>query len=196
MQPLENDITVDLATKHPLQHGWTLWYDNPRTRTTQTTWGDHLKRVHTFNTVEEFWCLWNNIKAANELPTGSDYHLFKLGIEPKWEDKANTKGGKWLITVKESMRDSHLPQYWLDAILACIGNEFDDSEQIMGVVLSLRKTNDRICIWTQNASNRADNIEIGQKFKTLLDVTTKIQYFSHADAMASTSQKPKAFYEI
>jgi hypothetical protein len=40
----------------------------------------------------------------------------KVGIEPKWEDKANEKGGKWVYTVKIAQRNTHLPQYWLNLV--------------------------------------------------------------------------------
>jgi len=187
---------INLTVKHPLQTGWTLWYDNPQRKLNPNTWGDHLKRVYTFDTVEDFWCLWNNIKGAHELPTGSDYHLFKQGIEPKWEDLANTKGGKWLITFKTTQRETHLNKYWLDTILAIIGNEFEDVEEITGVVMSVRKVNDRISIWTQNAAHKERNLAIGQKMKDILEIQGKISYFSHADAMANTTQRPRARYEL
>jgi len=32
-----------------------------------TNWGDNLKKVYTFGTVEDFWSLWNNIKGASRL---------------------------------------------------------------------------------------------------------------------------------
>lgn len=60
--------------------------------------------------------LWNNIKSAGELSAGSNYHIFKLGIEPKWEDKANLQGGKWLVTFKSGQRQTSLNQLWLSAV--------------------------------------------------------------------------------
>lgn len=41
--------------KHPLEHNWTLWFDNPSGRQRQTTWGQTLRQVYTFGTVEDFW---------------------------------------------------------------------------------------------------------------------------------------------
>ena len=81
-------------------------------------WNDLLKEVVTFDSVEEFWgvyvslpCLGtlnqntqpsltlplhkqNNITPTSELALKSDYHLFKKGIRPEWEDSQNKHGGR------------------------------------------------------------------------------------------------------
>ena len=41
--------------QHPLEHRWTLWFDNPNGRVNNKTWGQTLRSVYTFGTVEEFW---------------------------------------------------------------------------------------------------------------------------------------------
>jgi len=46
---------------------------------------------------------------AHELASGSNYHLFKDGVEPKWEDPQNVRGGKWLLQMK--VRE-HRPTEW------------------------------------------------------------------------------------
>ena len=76
----------DFTQKHPLEHTWTLWFDNPNGRQKQATWGQTLRSVYTFNTVEDFWCLYNNILTPSRLIMGTDFHLYKEGIEPTWED--------------------------------------------------------------------------------------------------------------
>ena len=43
------------ASQHPLEHTWTLWFDNPSGRQKQATWGQTLRQVYTFGTVEDFW---------------------------------------------------------------------------------------------------------------------------------------------
>lgn len=46
---------------------------------------------------------------------GSDYSLFKKGIMPMWEDQANKRGGRWLISLERKQR-SELDRYWLDIV--------------------------------------------------------------------------------
>jgi len=187
----ENTQRVDdeFAIKHPLQHSWALWFDNPQKKTSLASWGDYLKKIYTFSTVEDFWSLWNNVKAASELPAGCSYHIFKDGIEPKWEDSANERGGKWVINHKSSQRNTKvIDQMWLGAVLAVIGASFDDDDEVCGVVISIRKGMDRIAIWTKTATNEAACKRIGQHFRESMGApTTSIGYQAHADALARNS---------
>ena len=41
------DSTPDFSAKHPLEHTWTLWFDNPNGRQKQATWGQTLRSVYT-----------------------------------------------------------------------------------------------------------------------------------------------------
>lgn len=45
----------DFSKKHPLETPWTLWFDNPNGKQKQSTWGQTLRAVYTFSTVEDFW---------------------------------------------------------------------------------------------------------------------------------------------
>ena len=47
---------VDTPATHPLEHRWTLWFDNPQQRGKGGGgWGNSLRPIYTFGTVEEFW---------------------------------------------------------------------------------------------------------------------------------------------
>jgi len=186
---------VSFDIKHPLQNRWTLWYDNPGKKTNSSTWGASLKRVVTFDTVEDFWRIFNNIRPATKLVLGSNYHLFKDHIEPKWEDKENTKGGQWVAPCK-GKRET-MDKMWLWAVLACIGESFEDDSEICGVVVSVRKTGDRIALWTKNSNNEMAQKRIGQQFKKVLELPDNltIGFTSHADSIKSGSRS-KAKYEL
>ncbi len=45
----------DFSKKHPLEHKWTLWFDNPQAKQSITKYGSTLKSIYTFDTVEDFW---------------------------------------------------------------------------------------------------------------------------------------------
>ena len=40
---------------------------------------DDIRRVVTFDSVEEFWGLYNNIVPPSQLPGKANYYLFKVG---------------------------------------------------------------------------------------------------------------------
>jgi translation initiation factor 4E len=65
----------------------------------------------------------------NELPSSSDYHLFKEGVKPMWEvhfslqqksslykpslqDEANKAGGKWIVRLKKGLAS----KFWEDLV--------------------------------------------------------------------------------
>ena len=64
---------VASVEQHPLGHRWTLWYDNPNCTQRITMYGQTLKPVLTFQSVEEFWCLFDNIRSPSKLQTNATY---------------------------------------------------------------------------------------------------------------------------
>jgi len=165
-------LTFDPNFSHPLKYGWTLWYDAQLSggKRPGGTWGDNIKEVFTFSTIEDFWRLYNNIMLPSQLQQGSTYSLFKNGIEPKWEDPENEKGGKWTAIIAKSK--GMLDRMWLWLMLACIGQvlEDDGSEYICGAVVNLRRGQDKLCLWTKDAEARDATIKIGMGFKKVLEL--------------------------
>jgi hypothetical protein len=51
----EVEIEPDFSKKHPLNCRWTLWFDNPSGKQTMNKYGQTLRAVYTFDTVEDFW---------------------------------------------------------------------------------------------------------------------------------------------
>lgn len=49
-----------------------------------------------------------------------DFHMFKDGIKPVWEDQANCKGGKWILRLKKGLSS----RIWENLLLAMIGTCF------------------------------------------------------------------------
>jgi len=183
------------SMKHPLQHRWTLWYDNPGKKTTTNSWADFLQKVTTFDTVEDFWRIYNNIKPASALVSGSSYHLFKDHIEPKWEDIQNSKGGRWTVPIFQKSK-ALLDQMWLYAVLACIGETFECTEDVCGIVLSIRKSQDRLCLWTKDSKNEHNVLQLGRQLKLVLELSdgATLGYQPHEET--GKSSHPRNSYEV
>jgi hypothetical protein len=49
------DRPAEAPKKHPLEHAWTFWFDNPNGKQKQVAWGSSIRAVYTFSTVEDFW---------------------------------------------------------------------------------------------------------------------------------------------
>lgn len=58
-----------------------------------------LNEVFTFDSIENFWRMQNNIVNVRNIVANTDYLLFKQGITPEWEDPKNNDGGKWVVTI-------------------------------------------------------------------------------------------------
>ncbi|KAI9089427.1 translation initiation factor eIF 4e-like domain-containing protein [Phlyctochytrium arcticum] len=182
------DDPKNFNAKHPLQNRWTIWFDNPAKRTNLHNWSNNLKNLITVDAVEDFWGVYNNVVKASSLAHGSNYHIFKEGIQPMWEDPQNANGGKWVIQVPKSKRGD-LDQMWLHSILAVIGETFPDSDEICGIVVSSRKSADRLSLWTKTALSADEVIRCGQHWKQVLGMGEgdKIGYQVHSDALRKNS---------
>ncbi|KAM7259898.1 hypothetical protein ACFE04_015639 [Oxalis oulophora] len=164
-----------------LERKWTFWYDNqskPK-QGTAAAWGSSLRSVYTFETVQEFWALHDQIFKPGKLPPSTDFHLFKTGVEPKWEDPECANGGKWSVTCKGK---AQLDSMWLETLMALIGEQFDEADDICGVVASVRQRHDKLALWTKNATNEAAQMSIGRKWKEILNTTESITYSFHDDS--------------
>jgi translation initiation factor 4E len=188
---------IDFNQKHFTENSWTLWFDNPSGRQKATTWGASLRNVYTFSTVEDFWCLYNNIVTPSRLVSGSDFSLFKTGVEPKWEDTQNQLGGKWTYLVSKSSMKQQMDTQWLNLLLAMIGEQFEEHDEICGAVINIRNKQDRISVWTKTSTNESAQMTIGRKLKAVLELpeNQKIGFTSHDDSL-KMEKKAKDRYSV
>lgn len=63
-----------------------------------------------------------------------------------------------------------------------IGEQFDEGDEICGAVVSVRRAQDKIAIWTKTASNEAAQVSIAKQWKEVLDYNDKLGYLVHEDA--------------
>jgi translation initiation factor 4E len=153
---LTDSKTATPPPTHGLRHGWVFWFRPPISKSNGFV--EYEKTLHSiagFDTAEDFFSVYSHLKRPSTLPLVSDYHIFKKGIRPIWEDDDNKKGGKWIVRLKKGVAD----RYWEDLVFAMVGDQFADaSEEVCGAVLSVRNGEDILSIWTRNES--AKNIKI------------------------------------
>ncbi|ESR62840.1 hypothetical protein WN944_012449 [Citrus x changshan-huyou] len=183
-EPSKNSTAV-MQQPHPLEHSWTFWFDNPFAKSKQATWGSSMRSIYTFSSVEEFWSLYNNIHHPSKLAVGADFYCFKNKIEPKWEDPVCANGGKWTVIFPKGKSDTS----WLYTLLAMIGEQFDHGDEICGAVVNVRARQEKISLWTKNASNEAAQMSIGKQWKELLDYSDTIGFIFHEDAKHDNRSK-------
>ncbi|PVU86754.1 hypothetical protein BB560_006607 [Smittium megazygosporum] len=143
---------------HPLVDEWTVWYDSPSKKVTEQNWMANIKKAADFQTLEDFWSVLNNIPGVNQIPVGANYHVFKNGIKPMWEDPANTKGGRLSVTFNKSAGDT-IQNLWFRALAVIVGSDLS-IENVCGAVFSNRKVSYRISLWLRNYETKDANVDI------------------------------------
>ncbi|KAK4907551.1 eukaryotic translation initiation factor 4E [Elasticomyces elasticus] len=187
--------------KHPLMNTWSLWFTKPPTGKGDN-WNDLLKEVVSFDSVEEFWGVYNNITACSDLAIKSDYHLFKKGVRPEWEDPQNKRGGKWSYQFKNK-GSTPINDLWLHSQLAAVGEtlEEDGDNEVMGVVINVRKGFYRVGLWTRSVGKGQSKdaiLKIGSRFKQVLQLpaSEQLEFSGHTDAAHSGSTRAKATHVV
>ena len=56
-----------------------------------------LKPVGTFNTIEDFWAIYQQLHHPTKMTSGTLIHLFVEGVKPMWEDSKCEAGGMWSL---------------------------------------------------------------------------------------------------
>lgn len=81
--------------------------------------------------------------------------------------------------------------------MACVGNECKLADEINGVVLAIRPRQNRIAIWTKNATEESTTT-IGTFFKEYLELSpdAKIGFQPHFEDSKSTSYGSKDKFSL
>lgn len=148
-----------------------------------------IKPINTVHTVEEFWATYNYLRRPNDLSSTTDYHCFREGVKPTWEDPANAKGGKWIVRLPKGLAS----RYWEEVVLALIGGQFPGvpEGEITGLVISIRYSEDILGIWNGNAADRDMVERLRDAIKKVLQLPAhayaSMEYKPHQNALADRS---------
>ncbi|KAF2871256.1 translation initiation factor eIF 4e-like domain-containing protein [Massariosphaeria phaeospora] len=170
---------LDFSAPCPLKYTWVIWYRPPTSK--NSDYEKSTKPLCRMSTAQEFWKIFVHLNRPSTLPTVSDYHFFKEGIRPVWEDDENKRGGKWIMRLKKGVAD----RYWEELLMALIGDQFlEAADEVCGFVLSVRSGEDVFSIWTKNDGGR--NIKIRETVKRVLGLPegTIIIWRSHDESIA------------
>jgi translation initiation factor 4E len=131
-----------------------------------------IKIIATIHSVEQFWRVYDYLMRPNDLPTTTDYHFFREGIKPTWEDSSNAKGGKWIVRLKKGLAS----RYWEEVILALIGGQFTGipDGEVCGAVISIRFSEDIVSIWNRTATDRDVTDRLRDAIKRILQLPSHV----------------------
>ena len=90
--PIEPGVAVGAVVdidEHPLTYPWTFTYFK---KVANKSYEENTYTLGMTATVEDFWRLYVHLRRpVDERPTVCDYHVFREGIRPMWEDEANVR---------------------------------------------------------------------------------------------------------
>ncbi|TYZ59211.1 hypothetical protein PybrP1_007144 [[Pythium] brassicae (nom. inval.)] len=169
----------------PIQNTYTFWYIKRNAGNKAESYEKSIKELGEFKTVQGFWRMYNHMMRPNDLPNTMDYHLFKTGIKPMWEDNANRRGGKWMVRLRKGIAS----RYWEDLVLGIIGEQFDVGNEICGAVISVRYNEDIISLWNRNADNSEALRTIRDKMQEVLNLPhfVSLEYKRHDASLTDNS---------
>lgn len=169
----------------PIQNMYSFWYIKRNSGNKGESYEKSIKELGDFKSVQGFWRIYNHLVRPNDLPNTMDYHLFKTGIKPMWEDPANRRGGKWMVRIRKGVAS----RYWEDLVLAIIGEQFDVGNEICGAVVSIRYNEDIISLWNRNADNNEACYRIRDTMRKVLNLPSfvALEYKRHDASLSDNS---------
>jgi translation initiation factor 4E len=103
--------------------------------------------------------------------------VFQEGIKPMWEDEANKKGARWILRIKKGAASV----FWEELLINMIGEQFDVNNEICGVVVSVRPTEDIFSIWIRSGQDLSVKNSIKETLKKIwnLNDSVYLEYKEH-----------------
>ena len=186
ISPQKNDSTTTFDTNDPnnpkskLSPKFSFWVriseemiNNQLTKTNINTneYESQVKKLAEFNSIEEFWKIYQHIKKPDACRPGIDIQLFKNPIKPMWEDEYNKNGGR--ISLK--LRKDFSTIIWEEILLAIIGDILpkEISDEINGVLISVKKKYNGLQIWFKNY-NKKITLELERCIRDLIQIPQEV----------------------
>ena len=175
----ENIInTVEQKTK--LENKFSFWYrisddiiqyQSPKQALDEKIYETQVKKIHEFDTVEDFWGIFQHLRKPDSCKPGIEFMMFKEPIKPMWEDEFNKNGGR--ISLK--LRKKYTTIIWEEMIFALISGIIpnDMKNEINGIVVSSRKEFNTLQIWFKTYDEKI-NSELGQCIRDLLVIPPEV----------------------
>lgn len=188
---IKPELSPEDRERMPLDELWSLFY--------LPTWNENVK-IENFNptlifcidSIATFWSVFNNISVPSRMRPCTLY-VFRDGIVPKWEDKANITGGIARIEVANNVVD----KAWELLLCQTVGDAWSTGSvrrSINGVALKIRDRNCVLEVWTTGNDYVADlKSDLAQLLVETLGGAFTILYWSHKEQQerAAAAEKRK-----
>ncbi|KAL7418955.1 hypothetical protein Q5752_006639 [Cryptotrichosporon argae] len=170
--------------RHPLRQDWSISYVH-RPPGAKVDYEKEIRRVATFGSIESFFHLYAHLTSPAELPPVTDILVFASRIQRPgvWEEMAN--GGKFTLRLLHPIT----PVLYETLLLALIGDNFDERDAVVGLVLSVRQTEDILSVWVEEEGEGVRSGALREKILSVLGLpeTAVCEYRSNRALMDAAS---------
>ncbi|CAI2378747.1 unnamed protein product [Moneuplotes crassus] len=183
----------EAESRAKLARNYTLWYSGvtapPKAEDSHNKYESLIKPLATFETVEDFWAVYQHCKRPEAVETKTCYHLFQEGIKPMWEDENNEKGGRWHVWLPKG----HSNCLWEDLLLAVIGDQFKFGDDICGIEVRTKVRGDTISIWHRHADNEEEKNQTKEDFLNAINAPEgmEVEYEKFEESIRNSKAPPK-----
>jgi translation initiation factor 4E len=176
----KNSNLTSEVNKTKLENSFSFWYrisddivqyQAPKQALDKKIYETQVKKIHEFDTVEEFWGIFQHLRKPDSCKPGIEFMMFKEPIKPMWEDEGNKNGGK--ISIK--LRKEYTTIIWEEMIFALIGGILpkEMKDEINGIVVTSRKEFNTLQIWFKTFDEKINN-DLVQCIRDLLVIPDEV----------------------
>lgn len=166
--------------QYPLERNWTIWCSQyfVHKKGELAVLSDN-KQLGEIDNIATMWQYMNNIPQPSKFADGNIL-IFQSQTMPTWED--NGGGGRWMYSY-ELKPSEVINELWESLFLSILGENIENSEDIVGIIMGRRKKYTRYSIWTKDVNDDETNLKIGANFvkiiKQHISGEIKLEYQEH-----------------
>ena len=191
--------------KKKLSHKYAFWFriskeaikaHQQKQNKNNIEYKSQIKKISEFDTVEDFWAIYQHLKRPDKCNEGIEFHMFKNKIKPIWDDEYNINGGR--LTIK--LTQGHTDIIWEEILLGLIGDRFpkEISDKINGVLFSAKNGYNIIQIWFREYNENYCN-ELKQSFRDLIQIPEEVpiyikQFYRYNNNKKNENKKNDYYY--
>ena len=161
---------------YPLNDTWKMTIkavdlnDQKGKQQVETDWLLSFKDVFTFDTIQDFWRLYNNVNVLTKVPVGTTYTFFKKDsndkfTQPSWEDPNNTNGFTYNIYISTRDRygtgvldEKSITKMYKEILMLLVGHVLIDDDQINGCTFDRKFVSYKLTIWVKNKMSKSQRL--------------------------------------
>ena len=143
----------------------------PKLNIDATEYKSQIKKISTFDTIEDFWAIYQHLKKPDNCNPGIEIQMFKDEIKPMWEDDLNKNGGKLTLNCNKG----YTTIIWEEILLGIIGGVLPQeiSEDINGIVFISKSKFNTLQIWFKEFNQNYCS-ELRQCIRDLIQIPKEV----------------------